>query len=273
MAIFKIRNSENYIEISKNKAKLKREKLSRLEAKLTELEQNLSNDEAKEQYNAYRGEINENYNEISNGIKLRSKCAWYEFGEKSNKFFLTIEKRQVTQNTVQKVLSNEHEITDSSKINTHIYQFYQQLYMEKQNITEDSICKFLHDITILSLTTEQSLSREGNLTEKEIYNSLKSFENNKSPGNDGLTKEFYYTFWDDIKDTFMKSLKEPKKLKYFCTSQRQAITKLLEKPNKDKIYISNWRPISLLHFDLKRISKSLATRVRKVLSNLTDSRQ
>ena len=105
------------------------------------------------------------------------------------------------------MLSNEQEITDLSKINTHIYQFYQQLYMEKQNISEDSICNFLNDITIPSLTTEQSLSCEGNLTEKEIYNSLISFENNKSPCNDGLTKEFYYTFWDDIKDTFMKSLK------------------------------------------------------------------
>ena len=58
------------IEFSKNKAKLKREKLSRLEVKLTKLEQNLSNDEAKEQYNAYIGEINEIYNEISNGIKI-----------------------------------------------------------------------------------------------------------------------------------------------------------------------------------------------------------
>ena len=100
-----------------------------------------------------------------------------------------------------------------------------------------------------------------------------SFENNKSPGNDGLTKEFYCTFWDDIKDTFMKSLKESKKLKYFCASQQQAIIKLLEKPNKDKRYIPNWRPLSLLNFELKMISKSLATRVTKVLSNLIDSRQ
>ena len=65
----------------------------------------------------------------------------------------------------------------------------------------------------------------------------------------------------------MKSLKESKKLKYYCVSQRQAIIKLLEKPNNDKRYISNWIPISLLNFDLKMISKSLATRVRKVLSN------
>ena len=60
----------------------------------------------------------------------------------------------------------------------------------------------------------------------------------------------------------MKSLKESKKQ-----------IKLLEKTNKNKRYISNWRPISLLNFDLKTISKSLATRVKKVLSNLIDSRQ
>ena len=109
--------------------------------------------------------------------------------------------------------------------------------MEKQNVSEDSMCNFLNDLTVSSVTTEQTLSCEGNLTEKEIYNSLISFENNKPPGNDGLTKEFYYTFWDDIKGTFMKSLKESKKLKYFCASQGQAIIKILEKPNKDKRFL------------------------------------
>ena len=78
---------------------------------------------------------------------------------------------------------------------------------------------------------QQSLSCERNLTEKEIYNSLISFENNKSPDNDGLTKEFYYTFWDDIKDTFMKSLKESKKLTLH--SDRQLLNFL---KNQIKIY-------------------------------------
>ena len=74
------------------------------------------------------------------------------------------------------------------------------------------------------------LSCEGNLTEQEIYKSLTSFKNNESPGNDGCTKEFY---------CFMKSLCESKKLKQLCVSQRQAIIKLLEKPNKDKRYFAN----------------------------------
>ena len=79
------------------------------------MEQNFSNDEAKEQYNAYRGEINEIYDKISNNIKNSSKCDWYEFGEKYNKFFLNLKKRQATQNILRKVLPNEQEMTDLSK--------------------------------------------------------------------------------------------------------------------------------------------------------------
>ena len=129
-------------------------------------------------------------------------------------------------------------------MNTPVHQFYQHLYNEKSNINDHSICNFLSYLTVTSLPSEQLLSCEGNLTDKEIYNSLISFENNISPGNDGLTKELYCIFFDDIRDTFMKSLKNSKQLKYFCASQQQAIIKLLEKPNKDKRYISDWRPIS-----------------------------
>ena len=77
-------------EFLKSKTKLRLEILSRLEVKLKELEQTLSDDEAKEQYNAYRDEINEIYYEISNSVKISSKSDSHEFGEKSNKFFLTV---------------------------------------------------------------------------------------------------------------------------------------------------------------------------------------
>ena len=76
------------------------------------------------------------------------------------------------------------------------------------------------------------LSCKENLTEREIYKSLASFKNNKSPGNDGLTEEFYCCLWNDIKDI---SLCESKKLKQLCVCQRQAIIKLLKEWNKDKI--------------------------------------
>ena len=41
---------------------------------------------------------------------------------------------------------------------------------------------------------------------------------------------------------------------------------LIEKKDRDKRYIKNWRPISLLNVDTKILSKILAIRIKKVIS-------
>ena len=80
-------------------------------------------------------------------------------------------------------------------------------------------------------------------------------QNDKSPGSNGLTKEFYETFWDELKEIFVISVREAKEIGHLSTSQRQVIIKLIEKKDKDKRFIKNWRPISLLNVDSKIISK------------------
>ena len=50
-------------------------------------------------------------------------------------------------------------------------------------------------------------------------------------------------------------------------SQRQAVIKLLDK-GKDKRYIKNLRPISLMNYDAKLLHKTLADRLREVLASL-----
>ena len=134
-----------------------------------------------------------------------------------------------------------------------------QISLNKENITGNEQRKpynnFLNDISIPSLSETQRQICVAELTEKDIYKSMVGFDNNKSPGNDGLTKEFYQTFWQDVEDIFFNLLQEPKRLNYLCTSQRQAIIKLLEKLNKEQRYVSYWRPISLLNLDQKIISK------------------
>ena len=98
-------------------------------------------------------------------------------------------------------------------------------------------------------------------------------ENNKSPRNDGLTKEFYLTFWEEIKNQFKLSIEKAYRVEELRYSQRQAIIKLIEKKDKDKRFIKNWRPISLLNVDFKIISKALATRIKKVIHTLISSNQ
>ena len=67
---------------------------------------------------------------------------------------------------------------------------------------------------------------------------MKRFSNNKSPGNDGTTKEFFENFWEDLKQSFMNSLDPVKLGKKLVSSQRQAV-KLLEKKDRDIRLISN----------------------------------
>ena len=45
-------------------------------------------------------------------------------------------------------------------------------------------------------------------------------QNNNSPGNDGLTKEFYETFCNEIKSPFMNSIMRAGEKKKLSTSQR-----------------------------------------------------
>ena len=50
-----------------------------------------------EEYNDCKPQLEQIYKIKANGIKIRSKCEWYEHGEKSSKFFLNLEKSRAIQ--------------------------------------------------------------------------------------------------------------------------------------------------------------------------------
>ena len=56
-------------------------------------------------------------------------------------------------------------------------------------------------------------------------------------------------------------------------SQKQAKITLLEKKDKDKRKISNWRPISLINVDAKIGSKAIALRLQSVLPKVIHHNQ
>ena len=49
---------------------------------------------------------------------------------------------------------------------------------------------------------------------------MKNMQNNKSCGNDGLTKEFYEGFWNEIKELLIASATEAKQRGELSISQR-----------------------------------------------------
>ena len=86
----------------------------------------------------------------------------------------------------------------------------------------------LQTISLPSVTNEQRVVSHNDLTNKELFEALKGTPNNKSLRNDGLTKEFYETFWDELKDLFISSINLPyqkKTIKHFSTSSSYHINR------------------------------------------------
>ena len=155
---------------------------------------------------------------------------------------------------------------------TEVEQFYSELYSANAESSNVSY-SFLHKPEIPKLTTEKKNICEGKLSVKECFDCLQSFENNKSPGNDGLTAEFYKTFWNSLGGLLVDSLNCAYDLGELSNSQKQAIIKLIKKKEKDKRKICNWRPISLINVDAKIGSKAIATRLQRVLPDIIHHNQ
>ena len=94
-------------------------------------------------------------------------------------------------------------------------------------------------------------------------------ENNKTPGNDELSKKFYELFWNDLKVPLMASFNNDFIKEELSTFQKQAFIEIIEKMTDTKDLLrTGRRPISWLNADLKMISKALATRLKDTLTPL-----
>ena len=121
--------------------------------------------------------------------KSEIEATGINLGRNLIRFLKNLEQYRASRNTIRKVIHDAKQITDDRKINNHIFSFYKKLFEERLQNDSKKFLEFLKDTPVPSLTEEQKKICESELTEKEIYQSLISMENNKSPGYDGLTKE------------------------------------------------------------------------------------
>ena len=97
--------------------------------------------------------------------------------------------------------------------------------------------------------------------------------NNKSPGVDGFTTEFYKCFWSDLKLPLYKSYLYSFEHGKLSDDQRRGLLNLIPKPNKDLRLLKSWRPVSLLATDYKILTKALSIKLQKVIPSLINSDQ
>ena len=102
-------------------------------------------------------------------------------------------------------------------------------------------------------------------------------KNDKSPGSDCFSSNFYFYkfFWKDIGHFVLRSLNY-----YYgfltnelSVTQKQGIITCIPKGDKDKKYLKNWRPITLLNTSYKLASACIANRLKPFLDILINGDQ
>ena len=181
-----------------NAAGKRNRKRQELERKVIEMESKIcssSSDYLSKGYHEAKAELEQIYDYITEGIILCSRSTWYGKGEKSTNYFLTLEKRQMSKTFVKILISREIELSDYRDISFTIREFYTNLFSRKSVMDVQDCEAFLDTLDIPSLMPDERDICEGMINANECFNCLQSMPSNKTPGNDGITREFYIAFF------------------------------------------------------------------------------
>ena len=162
---------------------------------------------------------------------------------------------------------NGNEFTEMQDILNSQKRFYQTLY-DEINIIDDMPIKNMLGENEKSLSQQEAEHLEGEIKIEELTKALKNMKNDKSPGLDGFTAEFYKFFWIDIGTFVLRSLNYAYRFGQLSVTQKQGVITCLPKPNKNRHFLKNWRPISLLNVVYKLASSVIANRIKTVLDSL-----
>ncbi len=258
------------IAFSKKLARANRSKRRDLEQKLFDVIKLDAKNHMKSAVENIKDEIRALDNKAVKGAKIRSKDRFYSEYEKPSKYFYNLENSRQGNKVITALNTTSGRVTTHSDISEAAASFYENLYKSETTNPRDrsflisSISKFLSD--------DEKEGLESELDVESCFAALKSMQNGKSPGSDGLPAEFYHCFWSTLGQDLVEVLNYSLIKGQLPESLRLALITLLFKKG-DRLDLKNWRPISLLNVDYKIGAKTLANRLKMVLSSVLSEDQ
>ena len=151
--------------------------------------------------------------------------------------------------------------------------FYANLFRENEKAVKYNLDNQLKNYNIKKLNKEQASDMEGYLSITELGVTLKNTKNNKTPGLDGFSFEFWKVFWKDLKYCITNAINDSFDKGSLPLSLRQCVITCLPKKGKTRSNIKNWRPLSMLSVIYKLASAAIANRIKPHLSQIIDNTQ
>ena len=185
------KRTQNY---ARNNAKERTIAISQLMEKVDEMQSSFPLDvNQTELYDRTVSDLETLQQEYIYGVIFRSKANWYFEGEKCTKYFLNLEKNRYCSKTCNALIIGDEIVVDQAKIMQEQVRFYTELYSSDQKIKFNirlENCKTVSKETRIEQNTE--------FCETDIAIAIKSMNNNKTPGSDGIGVDFYKVFWNKL---------------------------------------------------------------------------
>lgn len=106
------------------------------------------------------------------------------------------------------------------------------------------------------------------ISQAELISAIGKLHNNKAPGPDGVTVEFYKEFKDCLMQPLLAALVQSFEDGALLSSATEACISLIHKKGRPADECASFHPISLLNLDRKLLAKKLAKRLETVTPQL-----
>lgn len=198
--------------------------------------------------------------------KQRNTVRWVKLGNENTHFFHTMASISHRRNFIASLTGNNDEIiSDHDQLVNLIWtSFKNRLGVSNYQGMAYNLESILSQVDLSHLDEDFSTV--------EIENVIKLLPNNHAPGPDGFNGLFVKRCWDIIKHDFLRLFHD------FCTGNTNLrsinssmIALIPKKDNPEKV--DDFRPISLLNYSLKCITKILSTRLQSVILDLVHQNQ
>ena len=162
--------------------------------------------------NADYEHLQQQYEEIftlkAEGARVRSRIKCWEEGERSNKYFYGLEKRNAKEKLWSQIFDkNEKSLIGTQNIQKRQVEFYKDLYSSQNLSLRNLDYDFFLKGSNKALSPENKEFLDEDISNDEIGIALKKMANNKSPGPDGIVIEMYKIYWGLLGDDLCEVLK------------------------------------------------------------------
>lgn len=198
--------------------------------------------------------------------KQRNTVRWVTLGDQNSSFFHTMATISHKKYFIVSIRD-----TDGTYVSEHVQKanLLWNAYRERLGCSEHTSMAY----NLSSILPEHDQSHlDSDFSQQEIDLVIRNLPNCHAPGPDGFNGFFIKKCWNIIRDDFNRLIQD------FCSSNtdlrsiNSSLIALIPKKENPET-VDDYRPISLLNYSLKCITKLLSTRIQSVILQLVHKNQ